>query len=112
MKRQKTLEEQLHWVREAFRCNRRRAVGRSENPEGGGHESSDVVGILCSPLVGIHCCCVHIVGLWLTTLLLMSIVNRCLEILCQIAFSSVAHYFRSYRKKQFGIKFVDIYTLQ
>ena len=65
--------------------------------EGGGHESSDVVGILCSPLVGIHCFCVHMVGLWLITLLLMSIVNY-LEILCQIAFSSVANYFRSFRK--------------
>ena len=31
---------------------------------------------------------------------------RCLEILCQIAFSSIANYFRSYRKKQFGIKSV------
>ena len=33
---------------------------------------------------------------------------RCLEILSQIAFSSIASYFRSYRKKQFGIKSVDI----
>ena len=29
---------------------------------------------------------------------------RCLEILCQIAFSSVANYFGSYGKKQFGTK--------
>ena len=35
---------------------------------------------------------------------------RCLEILCQIAFSSIANYFRSYRKKQFGIKSVGIYS--
>ena len=35
---------------------------------------------------------------------------RCLEILSQIAFSSVANYFRSYRKKQFGIKSVGIYS--
>ena len=35
---------------------------------------------------------------------------RCLEILSQIAFSSVANYFRSYRKKQFGIESVGIYS--
>ena len=35
---------------------------------------------------------------------------RCLEILCQIAFSSVANYFRFYRKKQFGIESVGIYS--
>ena len=35
---------------------------------------------------------------------------RCLEILSQIAFSSVANYFRIYRKKQFGIESVGIYT--
>ena len=35
---------------------------------------------------------------------------RCLEILCQIAFSSIANYFRSYRKKQFGIKSIGIYS--
>ena len=35
---------------------------------------------------------------------------RCLEILCQIALSSVANYFRPYRKKQFGIKSVGIYS--
>ena len=35
---------------------------------------------------------------------------RCLEILYQIAFSRVANYFRSYRKKQFGIKSVGIYS--
>ena len=29
---------------------------------------------------------------------------RCLEMLCQISSSSIANYFRSYRKKQFGIK--------
>ena len=33
---------------------------------------------------------------------------RCLEILGQIAFGSIANYFRSYRKKQFGIKYVGI----
>ena len=46
------------------------------------------------------------------TLLLWSIANnfvigvyfRCLEILSQIAFSSIANYFRIYRKKQFGIE--------
>ena len=31
---------------------------------------------------------------------------RCLEILCQIALSSIANYFRFYRKKQFGIESV------
>ena len=35
---------------------------------------------------------------------------RCLEILSQIAFSSVANYFRLYRKKQFGIESVGIYS--
>ena len=35
---------------------------------------------------------------------------RCLEILSPIAFSSVANYFRSYRKKQFGIESVGIYS--
>ena len=35
---------------------------------------------------------------------------RCLEILSQIAFSSVANYFRIYRKKQFGIESVGIYS--
>ena len=35
---------------------------------------------------------------------------RCLVILCQIAFSSVAKYFKSYRKKQFRIKSVGIYN--
>ena len=35
---------------------------------------------------------------------------RCLEILCQIAFSSIANYFRFYRKKQFGIESVGIYS--
>ena len=35
---------------------------------------------------------------------------RCLEILYQIAFSRVANYFRSYRKKQFGIKSIGIYN--
>jgi hypothetical protein len=36
---------------------------------------------------------------------------RCLETLCQIAFSSTANYFRSYRKKQFGIiESVGIYS--
>ena len=34
---------------------------------------------------------------------------RCLEILCQIALDSLANYFRSYRKKQFGIKSIGIY---
>ena len=35
---------------------------------------------------------------------------RYLETLSQIAFSSVANYFRSYRKKQFGIESVGIYS--
>ena len=35
---------------------------------------------------------------------------RYLEILCQVAFSSVAKYFRFYRKKQFGIESVFIYS--
>ena len=35
---------------------------------------------------------------------------RCLEILSQIAFSSIANYFRIYRKKQFGIESVGIYS--
>ena len=35
---------------------------------------------------------------------------RCLQILCQIAFSSLANYFRSDRKKQFRIKSVGIYS--
>ena len=35
---------------------------------------------------------------------------RCLEILSQIAFISVANYFRIYRKKQFGIESVGIYS--
>ena len=35
---------------------------------------------------------------------------RCLEILYQIAFSRIANYFRSYRKKQFGIESVGIYS--
>ena len=35
---------------------------------------------------------------------------KCLEILSQIAFSSVANYFRSYRKKQCGIESVGIYS--
>ena len=35
---------------------------------------------------------------------------RCLDILCQIPFSSIANYFRSYRKKQFGVKSVGIYS--
>ena len=35
---------------------------------------------------------------------------RCLEILSQIAFSSVANYFRSYRRKQFGIESAGIYS--
>ena len=29
---------------------------------------------------------------------------------CQIAFSSIANYFRSYRLLQFGIKSIDIYS--
>ena len=33
---------------------------------------------------------------------------KCLEILSQIAFSSIANYFRIYRKKQFGIESVVI----
>ena len=36
--------------------------------------------------------------------LIHDIYCRCLEILYQIAFSSVANYSRSYRKRQFGIK--------
>ena len=37
---------------------------------------------------------------------------RCLEILCQIALSSIANYFRSYRKKQFGIRYfaIEVYN--
>ena len=35
---------------------------------------------------------------------------RCLQILCQIEFSSIDNYFRSYRKKKFGIKSVGIYS--
>ena len=35
---------------------------------------------------------------------------RCLEILSQFAFSSVADYFRIYRKMQFGIESVGIYS--
>ena len=35
---------------------------------------------------------------------------RCLEILCQIALSGVANYFRSYSLLQFGIKYVGIYN--
>ena len=35
---------------------------------------------------------------------------RCLEIIYQIAFSSLANYFRADRKKQFGIKSVGIYS--
>ena len=35
---------------------------------------------------------------------------RWLEILSQIAFSSVANYFRSYRRKQFGIESAGIYS--
>ena len=35
---------------------------------------------------------------------------RCLEILCQVALSGIANYFRSYRKKQFGIKSIGIYS--
>ena len=35
---------------------------------------------------------------------------RCLEILCQIAFRSVANCFRSYRKKVFGLKSIGIYS--
>ena len=38
------------------------------------------------------------------------VIGRCLQILCQIAFSIVANYFRSYRKKQFGIKSVGFYS--
>ena len=34
----------------------------------------------------------------------------CLEILSQIAFSRVPNYFRIYRKKQFGIESVGIYS--
>ena len=33
---------------------------------------------------------------------------RCLEILCQIALSSIANYFRSYSLLQFGIKSIGI----
>ena len=33
----------------------------------------------------------------------LDIYRRCLQILCQIAFSSIANYFRSYRKRQFGL---------
>ena len=55
-----------------------------------------------------------IVGLQLTTLLQVSTVLRCLEILCQIAFNSIANYFRSYRKsnlvKNLQVSTVDIYT--
>jgi hypothetical protein len=36
--------------------------------------------------------------------------RKCLEILCQIVFSSLANYFRSYRILQFGIKSVGIYS--
>ena len=32
---------------------------------------------------------------------------RCLQVLCQIALRSIANYFRSYRKKSFGIKSAD-----
>ena len=35
---------------------------------------------------------------------------RCLEILCQIAFSSLGNCFRSYSILQFGIKSVGIYS--
>ena len=35
---------------------------------------------------------------------------RCIEILCQIKFSSLANYFRSYSILQFGIKSVGIYS--
>ena len=35
---------------------------------------------------------------------------RCLEILCQIAQSSLANYFRSYSLLQFGIKSLGIYS--
>ena len=34
----------------------------------------------------------------------------CLQILCQIEFSSLANYFRSYRKKQLGKKSVGVYS--
>ena len=36
--------------------------------------------------------------------------RKCLEILFQIAFSSLANYFRSYSVLQFGIKSVGIYS--
>ena len=36
--------------------------------------------------------------------------HRCLEILCQIAQSSLANYFRSYSLLQFGIKSLGIYN--
>ena len=42
--------------------------------------------------------------------LIHDIYCRCLEILYQIAFSSVANYSRSYRKRQFGIKSIGIYS--
>ena len=42
--------------------------------------------------------------------LVIGVYCRCLEILCQIAFSSLANYFRSYRKKHFVIKAVGIYS--
>ena len=37
---------------------------------------------------------------------------RCLNILCQIAFSNLVNYFRPYRKNQFGIKSVGTYSRQ
>ena len=48
---------------------------------------------------------------FITNNFVISVYCRCLEILCQIAFSSVANYFRFYRKKQFGIESVGIYTV-
>ena len=63
----------------------------------------------------IHCCCIHcILYSWsIDNNFVIGFYCRCQEILCQIAFSIVhisANYFISYRKKQFGIKSVGIYS--
>ena len=56
----------------------------------------------------IHCCCIHcILYSWsIDNNFVIGFYCRCLEILCQTAYSSIANYFRSYRKNQFGINVV------
>ena len=64
-------------------------------------------------VLGLECNQVYTVAVYSWSIannFVIDVYCRCLEILCQIAFSSIANYFRFYRKKQFGIESVGIYS--